>query len=374
MRPASRRRWGGCGARGVLGQILPFRSGYHSPFLAPYLDAAQASAATTVLDRARLPVWSATTVAPYPADHGEIRDLFVRHLVEPVRFRELTRRLHAEGVRVFVQVGAGSLAGFIDDTLAADEHLAVAGNTPKRSGLDQLRRVAASVWAEGGTPRTDLLPHRRSDAVDLPPPAASVAGSASVAAAPVPEPQPGHEPAPGPGLRAARPGGRTVRLALGAPLVRLGPQPPALLSAPPARAAEPAAFPESLHASLAGHPVLEELEAATAEATGALAEVVARWATASARPVVPTQAVSGDRTRTTVRGMSLETMPYIIDHCFFRQPPGWHDVGDRFPVVPMTGMLEIMIERLGRWPAGASRSRSAMCGRCGGSRSSRRST
>nr|MDT0664172.1 polyketide synthase dehydratase domain-containing protein [Micromonospora sp. DSM 115978] len=37
-------------------------------------------------------------------------------------------------------------------------------------------------------------------------------------------------------------------------------------------------------------------------------------------------------------------LPYVIDHCFFKQPPGWPDIADRFPVVPMTGVVEIMID------------------------------
>ncbi|WP_279354682.1 4'-phosphopantetheinyl transferase superfamily protein [Frankia canadensis] len=36
-------------------------------------------------------------------------------------------------------------------------------------------------------------------------------------------------------------------------------------------------------------------------------------------------------------------MPHIVDHCFYRQPPGWTDMSDLFPVVPMTEVLELMI-------------------------------
>jgi phosphopantetheinyl transferase (holo-ACP synthase) len=50
-------------------------------------------------------------------------------------------------------------------------------------------------------------------------------------------------------------------------------------------------------------------------------------------------------------------MPHIIDHCFYRQPPGWTDMSDRFPVVPMTEVLELMIAEAavlfpGRVPVG----------------------
>ena len=205
-------------ARGVLGQRLPFRSGFHSPFLEPYAEAPRQSFARTALRAAQVPMWSATSVDRYPADHDEIRALALRHLLEPVRFRQLTRRLHDEGVRVFVQVGVGSIAGFVDDTLADDQHLSVVSNSPKRSGLDQLRRVAAAVWSEGAAPRFDLLPCRQRPAITA---AGEPASAATPASAPVPA-----------AASAARPSRTTVTLALGSPLVRLGSQAATLLPEP----------------------------------------------------------------------------------------------------------------------------------------------
>jgi acyl transferase domain-containing protein/phosphopantetheinyl transferase len=362
-------------ARGVLGRQLPFRSGFHSPFLRPYLGPLRDAVQASVLRRPAIPVWSATAVAPYPSEDGQIRDLLLRHLVEPVRFHALTRRLHAEGVRVFVQVGVGTLTAFIDDTLAGEQHLAVASNSPKRNGLDQLRRLAAAVWAEGGAPRTDLLPVR--------------AGAA----------RPSAPVAPHGGQRH---GGRGVRLALGAPLVRLGSAAPVLGAAPvfgavrppspayrvPERQAVPAAqTQESLRTRLADHPVLGEFDAAVGSAADAVSDVVGRWAAlgpptagpvraagpagfagparaeqprvavpapagpsrpaepaAPDAPATPVPAAGGGGVRTRVRRMSLATLPFLIDHCFYRQPPGWRDVADRFPVVPMTAIVEIMIE------------------------------
>jgi len=37
-------------------------------------------------------------------------------------------------------------------------------------------------------------------------------------------------------------------------------------------------------------------------------------------------------------------MPYLRDHCFYRQADAWPDVADGFPVVPMTTMLEMMMD------------------------------
>ena len=88
-----------------------------------------------------------------------MRDLGRRLYVERVRFRELVENLYADGVRVFVQPGVGSVVGFVGDTLHDREHLAVAGAAPKRSGMAQLTRVAAALFVEGAdVPLAALAP------------------------------------------------------------------------------------------------------------------------------------------------------------------------------------------------------------------------
>ncbi|WP_261575708.1 acyltransferase domain-containing protein [Frankia gtarii] len=330
-------------ARGVLGQTLPFRSGFHSPFLEPYLAEPRARLLDTPLFPPAVPVWSATTAAPYPAAADDIRALAVRHLVEPVRFRQLTERLHRGGVRVFVQVGVGSIAGFVDGTLAGQDHLAVVSNTPKRSGLDQLRRVAAALWAEGAEPRLHLLPCH--------------GGST--------------------GSTGSTRSGRMMRLALGVPTMRLGPQAAELLgpivSAGPAAAAlrPPVAAPSREQTGPVNHPVIAELDAALAQAQDIRAEVVGRWRSAGPAapalprrrppevpaplPAVPAPPPAVPATRTVRRTLSVDDLPEVMDHCFYRQPPGWSEVSDRFPVVPMTALLHLMIEHaLALVPAGVA--------------------
>lgn len=114
-------------AEGVLAQELPFRSGFHTPMWAPYLDQVRSAFAALPLRPQTVPVWSATTGTAYPEPEHEVREVVLRHLLEPVRFRELTARLYAEGVRAFVQMGPGSLPGFVGDTLHGRAHLAVSG-------------------------------------------------------------------------------------------------------------------------------------------------------------------------------------------------------------------------------------------------------
>ncbi|WKX68969.1 type I polyketide synthase [Streptomyces sp. XD-27] len=138
--------------QGVIGQILPFRSGFHTPMLAPYLDPIRRAAETYTLHPQTTPVWSATTAAPYPQDPAGVRELFVRHLLEPVRFRLMIDAMHGAGYRAFIQLGAGQIGSLIDDTLAGRDRLVVSAHATGRDCLAQLRRVVTALWATGATP------------------------------------------------------------------------------------------------------------------------------------------------------------------------------------------------------------------------------
>ncbi|MEU4492066.1 beta-ketoacyl synthase N-terminal-like domain-containing protein [Streptomyces sp. NPDC023998] len=297
--------------KGVLTQELPFRSGFHTPMWAPYLDQVRAAFARLPLRPPTVPVWSATTVAAYPGGEQDVREVVLRHLLEPVRFRELTARLYAEGVRAFIQMGPGSLPGFVSDTLHGRDHLAVsAGAGRGGSGLDQLRRLAAALWTEGLNPRWDRLAEEHA-AVTSPAPVAFTAPAAPARTA----------------LERTDPEPALVRLDLGSPLISLG------AAAPPLRLAHP---PHSPRASTPGQPgLLSALDAVLDETHDAARAVADAW---RANPAPQPPASAARRTR---RRLSLQTMPYVRDHCVYLQPDSWPEASDRFPVVPMTTLLEL---------------------------------
>ncbi|MFF8268127.1 beta-ketoacyl synthase N-terminal-like domain-containing protein [Streptomyces sp. NPDC016562] len=307
-------------ADGVLGQELPFRSGFHTPMWEPYLGQVRAAFGRLPLRPGTLPVWSATTCAPFPSAPEEVRALVVRHLLEPVRFRALTLRLYEdEGVRCFVTLGPGSLPGFVEDTLRERPHLSVSTSSPRLTGLAALSRTCAALWVEGHAPRWDRLTEADAEA--------GAGGGAADG------PNPGHAPTgsgPGPGrtARTARPG-RTVPLDLGSPLVRLGEAARASLGAlltpptPPAPAEPPGPRPVLLSA----------LDAVLADTAAAARSVTEAW---SAAGPPARSAPARERLR-----LSLAALPYVRDHCVYLQPDGWPQDSDRFPVVPMTTMLEL---------------------------------
>ncbi len=227
----------------VLCQSLPFRSGFHTPMLEPYLGPILESVDGFELHQPSVPVWSATIAAPFPSDAEQVRELFVRHLVEPVRFRQMIDAMYEDGYRVFVQTGTGALATVIGDVLTGRDHLSIAANATQRSGLEQLRRVAAALWVEG-------LESRELGAVA--------------------------EPAPAP--KAKRPSMPT-KLDLSGALVSLGARAPKLPSAAPTATGSSTASAEfsALDALATRQPVAAELAALLREtAASANAVITAR--------------------------------------------------------------------------------------------------
>ncbi|MDT3446352.1 beta-ketoacyl synthase N-terminal-like domain-containing protein [Pseudofrankia sp. BMG5.37] len=191
----------------IVVQVMPFRSGFHTPMLRPHLSALRARTDRLQLRRAaQTQLWSATTAAPYPADLAAVRDLFVRHLVEPVLFRQTITAMYTAGVRVFIQVGPGRLGGLIEATLDGTPHLTIPANSAHRDGIGQLRRLAVALWVENGDP--DLAALDRA----APTPARSrPSGRNGLSAG---------QPADVPTTSGAGPG-RLVRLDLGAATVRV---------------------------------------------------------------------------------------------------------------------------------------------------------
>lgn len=158
--------------QGVRSQMLPGTSGgFHSPHFSGVAGKYRAALESLPFRRPTVPLWSATTCAPFPEDLSAFRHLAVRHLAEPVRFRELVLALYEFGVRVFVQVGTGNAVAFVDDSLSGARHHAIAVNVPERSGLAQLRRAAAALFVEGTAVRLHRLGIGPPHAAEEPAPA-----------------------------------------------------------------------------------------------------------------------------------------------------------------------------------------------------------
>ena len=336
-------------AQRVLGQVLPFRTGFHTPMFADYLQPFEDALGTLPIHRPRLPLYSSVTAQPFPEGEEAMRDLGRRLYIQRVRFRELVETLYADGVRVFVQPGVGSVVGFVGDTLHDRDHLAVAGAAPKRSGMGQVTRVAAALFVEGAdVPLGALAP-----AVPPGPPPASSGATAGAVAAPTRAPVVGGA---GPAAPATTPS-RPPVLRFDSSLVRGGLQ--ALVR--PAAGPVVGDVPDSV-----GGPVADEFRATLRVLSEAGREVMDALAAGPVAPrrrpapvpapvpvpgpppaaptAVPATAPAPPERHHEKRRLSLAEVPELIDHAFFIQREGTGTADDRFPVVPMTMMIQMFVD------------------------------
>lgn len=155
--------------RGAMVEDLPFARPYHTPAFAPMIGPVRDFFESLEVAPPAIPLYSCCTAARVPGDAAEVRRLAVAQWTRPVEFRRTVEAMHADGVRVFVDVGArGNLAGFVEDTLRGRPAFAAATNLPRRSGLTQLNHLVASLYAQGVAISPEFLfARRRPRAVDL---------------------------------------------------------------------------------------------------------------------------------------------------------------------------------------------------------------
>jgi acyl transferase domain-containing protein/NAD(P)-dependent dehydrogenase (short-subunit alcohol dehydrogenase family)/acyl carrier protein len=105
---------------------LPVATAFHSHVVASAAEPFTAFLQGIAFAEPKVPVFSNTTAAAYPADLGETRTLLGGQLAEPVRFADQIEALYQAGARVFIEVGPGNvLSSLTSACLEGRPHLAV---------------------------------------------------------------------------------------------------------------------------------------------------------------------------------------------------------------------------------------------------------
>jgi malonyl CoA-acyl carrier protein transacylase/phosphopantetheinyl transferase len=145
-------------AQGALSVTLPLDRGYHTPLFARKAAHIREIYADFPFLPPRIPIYSSMTAAPMPADPDGIRDVAAMQWASTVRFRETIENLYASGVRIFIEVGAGSkLTGFVNDTLRGRDYLALASDVEGHSALASLQQLIADLALAGRINRYGAL-------------------------------------------------------------------------------------------------------------------------------------------------------------------------------------------------------------------------
>ena len=172
-------------AMGYRATRLRVSMAFHSPIMRVIRDELEAYIAPIPFQAPQIPVISNTTMAPFPADPGEIKRILMAHLESPVHWLHNVQTLWNDyGIRLFAEVGPGDiLSNLISDTLP--EPTCIQTCLPAAEGLT-CKSALAQLFIQGHLPV-----HREPRFVSLP-------GFGKAPASP-------HN-APSPGLRPLEPG------------------------------------------------------------------------------------------------------------------------------------------------------------------------
>jgi hypothetical protein len=329
--------------------VLDHGSGIHTPFIKKSLDSMTKMMKKVNVQKGHVPVWSAATLEEMPTEKQPYLEVSNKQLTQRVRFRELTEKLYEEeGVRFFIQVGAGSLVAFVEDTLKGRGFAAISCNLPNRDGADQLRRILALAFALG---KTDADPNL----IGVSPIYQSTRGLLRVHSSPLNiQEMPGlvkimQEHYGAGGVGASVIGLEVPPTLAGNPLMRFASE--NLREAVAVQNELVRAFGESGMASSAQtsavppSPVPASASAVRASASRASASPVAE------KSAEPAAMKVGDSFEEKLR-LRFEDHPYLIDHAIIRQPPGWPVKEELNPVVPFAMTIEIFAERAMKYMPG----------------------
>jgi acyl transferase domain-containing protein len=149
-RAAIERALGWCKVHDLSAQRLPVACAFHSDYVAPAQRRLAELLAELPISAPRIPVFSNTTGAPYPAEPAAVAAQLAEHLVRPVDFVAEVEAMYATGARLFVEAGPrGVLSGLVGRILGDRPHVCVPVDRPGRPGLVQLLDGLAALAAEG---------------------------------------------------------------------------------------------------------------------------------------------------------------------------------------------------------------------------------
>ncbi len=139
-------------AKKIRATVLNVAAAFHSKFVAdaaaPFYDFLKGFE----FDKLSYPVYANTTADVYPSKVEEARKLLGNQLANQVRFVEIIKKMYADGIRTFVEVGPGAvLTGLIKNILDASDYRIVTFDSSKgkNSSVFDFGKVLAQLSAYG---------------------------------------------------------------------------------------------------------------------------------------------------------------------------------------------------------------------------------
>ncbi len=150
--------------RGLRARSLPVACGFHSPLVKGARGPLIELAARLSLQGPTPPVYSNVNAGVYPTGLDHLAENLGDHLVGRVRFASMIETMHADDVRIFVEVGPKSvLTGLVGSILKDRPHLALACDPAGKTGVAGLLNTVGRLFVAGVAMDTRHLTASRSN-------------------------------------------------------------------------------------------------------------------------------------------------------------------------------------------------------------------
>lgn len=150
-------------SKNIFVEKLPYDRGYHTPIFTYICEPLREYFSSLTMRRPRIDLYSCTTAKRFPTRAKEILALAADTFARPILFRDMIETMHADGARVFIEVGPrGNMSGFVDDILRGKPHAAIPTNLQRRSGIASLMHALGQMAAHHVPMKLNHLYRRRA--------------------------------------------------------------------------------------------------------------------------------------------------------------------------------------------------------------------
>jgi acyl transferase domain-containing protein len=127
-------------AQGIEARRLSVATAFHSPLVAASSTPFRTFLQSVSVRAPQIDVYSNAEAAPYPRDPDAVRERLAAQIARPVRFVEQIEAMWTSGVRVFLEVGPGSvLTELVGRILGTRPHVAIPLDRKGRNGVTMLQ-------------------------------------------------------------------------------------------------------------------------------------------------------------------------------------------------------------------------------------------
>ena len=133
---------------GIATRAIDVPRPFHTPLMQAIKSPFRLALDGITIEPPQVPLLSSVT-CKYVAEPDEIRDNLATQLTEPVRFVDQIRRLNAEGVTLFVEIGPRQVLTRLADDILAGTASVISSDIKNRSTEEALARVEAQATALG---------------------------------------------------------------------------------------------------------------------------------------------------------------------------------------------------------------------------------